>query len=191
MASHKEISKLVTDMNLTAGSGRPSRNIQGICSTSLQPTMSATPVPKTQVNNATVAHAPVKTPLTRSTSSHGNNSVAMDTSNSNTPMPMPVTTQDRQVEVFTPCTRQYDRFVDPQGRPLQPGTLIFCEDFPFIVSANGKTYNYTDSNMKQLYVADPREQKFLVNEANRPGTISNILSSVFSILPGFHKKKTK
>ena len=43
--------------------------------------------------------------------------------------------------------------------------------------------------MKQLYVADPREHKFLVNEANRPGTISNILGSVLSMLPGFHKKQ--
>ena len=93
----------------------------------------------------------------------------------------------RQVEVLTPCTRQYDRFVDPQGRPLQPGTVIFCDDLPFIVSANGKIYNYTGGNMKQLYVADPREHKFLVNEANRPGTITNILGSVLSMLPGFCK----
>ena len=44
--------------------------------------------------------------------------------------------------------------------------------------------------MKQLYVADPREHKFLVNEANRPGTITNILGSVLSMLPGFHKKQS-
>ena len=43
--------------------------------------------------------------------------------------------------------------------------------------------------MKHLYVADPREHTFLVNEANRPGTITNILGSVLSMLPGFHKKK--
>ena len=42
--------------------------------------------------------------------------------------------------------------------------------------------------MKQLYVADPREHKFLVNEANRPGTITDILGSVLSMLPGFGKK---
>ena len=29
--------------------------------------------------------------------------------------------------------------------------------------------------MKQLYVADTSEHKLLVNEANRPGTMSNIL----------------
>ena len=42
--------------------------------------------------------------------------------------------------------------------------------------------------MKQLYVADPRKHRFLVNEANRPGTIANILGSVLSMLPGFCKK---
>ena len=53
--------------------------------------------------------------------------------------------------------RQHDRFVDPEGKPLQPGTIIFCEDVPFIVSANGKIYNYTGGNIKQLYIADPSE----------------------------------
>ena len=43
--------------------------------------------------------------------------------------------------------------------------------------------------MIQLYVADPKEHKFLVYEANRPGTLTNILGSVLSILPGFHKKQ--
>ena len=43
--------------------------------------------------------------------------------------------------------------------------------------------------MKQLYVADPREHKVLVNEANEPGTITNILGSVLSMLPGFCKKQ--
>ena len=187
MASGEEISKLLTDINLTAGSGRSSRNSQGICNGSLQPTMSTTPVPETPVNNAAALHSPVKTPLARSTPSHGNNSAVMDTSNSNTTMPMPITTQGRQVEALTPCTRQYDMFIDPQGRPLQPVNTVFCKDLPFIVSANGKIYNYTSSNMKQLYVADLKEHKFLVNEANRPGTITNILGSVFSMLPGFHK----
>ena len=42
--------------------------------------------------------------------------------------------------------------------------------------------------MKQIYEADPREHKFLINEANRPGTITNILGSVLSMLPGFCKK---
>ena len=41
--------------------------------------------------------------------------------------------------------------------------------------------------MKQLYIADPREHKFLVNEANRPNTITNILGSLLSMLPGLIK----
>ena len=59
--------------------------------------------------------------------------------------------------MLTPCMRQCNRFVDPKGRPLQPGTVIFSDDLPFIVSANGKIYNYTGGNM---YVADPSEHNF-------------------------------
>ena len=107
--------------------------------------MFTTPVPETLFNTATMPHTPVQATL-----SQESNSVVMDTSNTNTPLPIPIATQDRQhhVEVLTPCTRQYDKFFDPQGRPLQPGTMIFCEDLPFIVSANGKIYNYTGSNME-------------------------------------------
>ena len=120
MASSKEISKLVTDMNYTAGSSRPSRNSERMCNPTFQPTMCTTPVPETPVNTATTLHTPVKVPPARSNPSQVKNSAVMDTSNTNTPMPMPIATQDRQleVEVLTPCTRQYDRFVDPQGRPL-------------------------------------------------------------------------
>ena len=101
-------------------------------------------------------------------------------------------TQDdqHQVEVLPSCTRRYDNFVDPQGRPLQPGTVILCDDLPFIVSVKGSIYNYTGGNVKQIYVADPREQRFLVNEANRPGAIVNILGSILRILPGFNNRQT-
>ena len=142
--------------------------------------------PSEHCNGAT--HTLVTIPLARSIPSKSNNSSVMNTSNPNTPVP--ITTQDRQVEVLTPCTRQYDRFVDPEGKPLQPGTVIFCDDLSFIVSANGKIYNYTVGNMKQLYVPDPREHKFLVNEANRPGTLSNILGSVLGMLPDFCRKQS-
>ena len=187
MASCKEISRLVTDMNLTKGYGRPSRNSQGICNTLLHPTMPSTLLPETPVNTATVTHTPVTTPVTRSIPCDSNSSAVMDTSNPNTPVP--ITMQDRQVEVLTPCTRQHNRFVDPKGRLLQPGTVIFSDDLPFIVSANSKIYNYTGDNMKQLYVADPSEHKFLVNEASRPGTLSNILGLVLGMLPGFAENK--
>ena len=43
--------------------------------------------------------------------------------------------------------------------------------------------------MKQLYISDPSEQKILVKEANRPGTLSNILDSVLGMLLGFCKKQ--
>ena len=39
--------------------------------------------------------------------------------------------------------------------------------------------------MKQIYIANPREHRFLVNKANRPGAIANILGSVLRMLPGF------
>ena len=88
-----------------------------------------------------------------------------------------------------PCTRQYNRFVDPQGRSLQTGIIIFCDDLPFVVSVNGRIYNYTGGNSKQIYIADPREHRFLVNEANRPGAIANILGSILSMLPGFNNRQ--
>ena len=123
MASHKEISRLVTDMNLITGSGRPSRNSQGTCDTPLQPTMPITPLPETPVNVAMVLHTPVTILVARSIPSKNNSSVVMDTSNPSTPFP--ITMKDRQMEVIMPCTRQYDRFVDPEAKPLQPGTVIF------------------------------------------------------------------
>ena len=145
-------------MNLTTGSGRPSRNSHGIYNTPLQPTMPTTLMPETPVNTETVPHTPVTTLVARSIPSEGNSSAVIDNSNPNTPVSTSI--QDRQVEVLTPCMRQHNRFVDHKGRPLQPGTVIFCDDLPFIVSANGKIYNYTSGNMKQLYVADPHEHKF-------------------------------
>ena len=149
-------------MNLTAGSDRPSRNSQGILGASLQSTMPTTPLPNTLVNTTTAPHTQVTTLQARSTPSQGDDSAVIDTSSTNTPMTMPTAAKDRhhQVEVLTPCTRQYDRFIDPQGRPFQPGTAIFCDDLPFIVSANHKIYNYTGGNMKHLYVADPRKHNF-------------------------------
>ena len=188
MASHKEISKLVTDLNFTIGMGRPPRNSQGICDPTFQPTpASTTSVAETPVNIKAAPHMPVTTPW-----AIGNNSAVQHTSNSHSPISMPMATQDseHQVKVLTPCTRQYGRFVDPQGRPLQPGSVIFCDDFSFIVSANGRIYNYTGGNMRHIYVADPGEQRYLVNEANRPCAIANILGSILRMLTGFHNRQT-
>ena len=116
--------------------------------TPLQPNMSTTPLPETPVNSATVPYTPVTSPVARSIPSDRNGSAVMDTSNPSTPAP--IFMQDKQVEVLTPCMRQHNRLVDPKGKPLQAGMVIFCEDLLFIVSANGKIYNYTAGNMKQL-----------------------------------------
>ena len=120
MASHKEISRLVTDMNITTGSGRPSRNRQGICNTLLQPTMPTCLPQETPANPATVPSTPVASPLARSILPDNSSHAATDTSNSN--CPVPISSQDKQVEVLTPCMRQHNKFVDPTGKPIQPGT---------------------------------------------------------------------
>ena len=117
MASHKEMSRLVTGMNITTGSCRPSRNSQGIHTTLLQPSMPTTPLAEMPVNRITIPWTPVNPPLTRSilpdTSSHA----ATGTPNSNSPVA--ISTQDKQVQALTPCTRQHARFVDPTGKLLQ------------------------------------------------------------------------
>ena len=141
------------------------------------------------MNPATVPSTPVASPLARSIFPDNSSHAVTDTSNPNSPVP--VSSQDKQVEVLTPCTRQHNRFVDPTGKPFQPGTVIFCEDLPFIVSNNGKIYNDTGGNMKQLYIADPSKHNFLVKEANRPSTFANILDSVLGLLPGFHKRQNQ
>ena len=91
----------------------------------------------------------VNTPLSRSVLTK--NGPSQDSSSSGTPP------SQRQVESFTPCVRQNDRFVDPSGYPLQPGNVIVCNNIPFIVSNNGKIYNFTGVSMKHLYAADPSE----------------------------------
>ena len=45
--------------------------------------------------------------------------------------------------------------------------------------------------MKQLYIADPSQHKFLVKAANSLSTFSNIFSSVLGLLPRFGKGKAK
>ena len=116
MASCREISRLTTDMNTIPGSGRPSRNSQGICNVS-QPSMGYTTSQSDQQGT------PVNTLLPRSVLTE--NSPDQDSSSSGTPP------SQRQVESFTPCFRQNDRFVDMSGKPLQPGTIIICDKIPF------------------------------------------------------------
>ena len=180
MASQKEISRLATDMTITAGSGRPSRNSQGICNTLQNPTRLTTVL-------SDAPNTPVNSQLARSILPENRNHTASDTSNN----PNTASAQDRQVGALTPCTRLHDRLVDPSGKPLQPGTVIVCEDLPFVVSSNGKIYNFTRHNMKQLYITHPSEHKFLVKAANSPSTYSNIFSSVLELLPRFGKRQSQ
>ena len=178
MASCKGISRVVTDMTIAAVSGRPSRNSQGICSMLLNPARPTTPL-------SDAPSTPVNSQLVRSILPENRNNTASD-------MPItPITAsaQDRQVEALTPCTRLHDRFVDPSGKPLQPGTVIICEDLPFVVSSNGKVCNFTGGNMKQLYITDPSKHKFLVKATNSPSTFSSIFSSVLGLLPRFGKRQ--
>ena len=97
MASHRELSKLTTDMNTILGSGRPSRNSQGICSMSQHP-MGCTASQSDQQGT------PVNTPLPRSALTK--NGPDQDCRSADIPP------SQRQVESFKPCVRQNDRFVD-------------------------------------------------------------------------------
>ena len=155
MASCRELSKLTADMNTIPSSGRPSRNSQGIYSMSQHPMEHTT-------SQSDQQGTPVNTPLPRSVLTNNGpdqDSISADTSAS-----------QRQVESFTPYVRQNDRFVDPSGKPLQPGTIIICDKMPFIVYNNGKIYSFTGGSFKQLYVTDPSEHKFLVSLANSTST---------------------
>ena len=44
--------------------------------------------------------------------------------------------------------------------------------------------------MKQLYVTDPSEHKFLVTSSNSPSTFSSIISSVLGLFLRFNIDKT-
>ena len=174
MASHREISMLTTNMNTIPGSGRLSRNSQGIHNVS-QHSMGYTN------SQSDLQDTPVNTPLPRSVLTE--NGPGQDSSSSSTPP------SQRQVESFTPCVRQNDRFVNLSGNPLQPGTVIICDKIPFVVSNNGKIYNFTGGSIKQLYVADPSKHKFLVTSANSPSTFSSIINSVIGLFPKFNSRQ--
>ena len=122
MASCRELSKLTANMNTIPSNDRPSRNSQGIHNMSQHP-MEYTVLQLDQ------QHTPVNTPLPR------NMLTASDPNQDSTLVDTP--SSQRQVESFTPCVRQNDRFVDPSGKPLQPGTIIICDKILFIVSNNG------------------------------------------------------
>ena len=137
MVSHRELSKLTTDINTIPSNGRPSRNSQGICNIS-QHTMEYT------ASQSDQQCTPVNTPLPR------NMFITSDPNQEPTPADSP--SSQRQVESFTPYVRQNNRFVNLSGKPLRPGTIIICDKIPFIVSNNSKIYNFTGGSFKQLYI---------------------------------------
>ena len=168
------MSSLTTDMNTITGSGRPLRKSQGICTTSCHPTKHSTLPLEAQ-------GVPVNPQFSRSVLTKNGSHLAC--SSTSTP------SSQRQAEVLTHCMQQNDRFVNPSSNPLQPGTIIVCDDLPFVVSNNGKIYNFMGGNMKQLYITDPSEHKFLVTSANSPSTLSNIFSSVLGLFPRFGNRQ--
>ena len=174
LASHRELIKLSIDPNTAPSSGRPSKNSRGTSHTSLQTTS----------NNSTQPDQPStlkKTPLPRRVPT--DNSSEPDSALATPPSQGPA-------ENFTPCVRQSDRFVDPSGNPLQQGTVITCNKLPFVVSNNGRIYNFTGGSFKQLYVADPSKHKFLASLSNSPSTFSSLLNSALKLF-GFSNIQTQ
>ena len=112
MASHRELSKLTTNMHTIPSNSRPSRNSQGIHNM-LQHSMEYI------ASQSNQQHTPANTQLPRNmltTSDFNQDCTSTDTPSSH-----------RQGESFMPCVRQNDRFVNPSGKPLQPGTIIICD----------------------------------------------------------------
>ena len=165
MACHRELSKLSINLNTTPTSGRPLKNSRGICHVS----------PHTRGNNSTQPDqpsTPKNTALPRRIPT--DNSPEQDSALTTPPSQGPV-------ENFIPYVRQNNRFVNPSGKPLQPGTVIICNKLPFIVSNKSKIYNFTGGSFKQLYVTDPSKHKYLASLANSPGTFSSLLSSALKL----------
>ena len=174
MASHREISKLTTDMNTITCSGTPLRNSQGILITSQHPARYTTL--QSEAQSVSVNPQFSRSVLTENESHQVSGSTSTPPSQS-------------KVEALTPCMRQNDRFVNPSGNPLLLGTIIVCNDLPFVVSNNGKIYNFMGGSMKQLYITDPSECDFLITSANSPSTLSNIFSSVLGLFPRFSNRQ--
>ena len=172
---------------MTTGSGRPSRNSQGICNILQQPAMPMTSLPEMPPNPAIIQSTPVNLPLARSILPDNSSHVTTVPPHSNSLVVILI--EDKHVEVLTPCMRQHDRFVNPMGKLLRPDTVNVCEDLPFAVSNNGKIYNFMGGNMKQLYVTDLSKQTFLIKAANTPSAFSSMIGSVLSLFPGFCHRK--
>ena len=127
MPSHRELSKLTTNMNtiLSVAGLQETAKVLAVCLSILWDIL---------LYNQTSKGTPVSTPLPGSMLTR--NGPDQDSISTDTPP------SQRQVESFTPCVRQNDRSVDPSGKLLQPGTIIICDKIPFIVSNNGKNLQF-------------------------------------------------
>ena len=128
MASHKEVSSLWptwTSLQDQVDLLGIAREFATHCCKLFMPT---TPLPETPVNPATVPSMPTTSPLDRSVLPDNTSHAVTDTSNHNSSVQTSL--QDRCIEVLMPCMRQWDRFVDPKGKPLQSGTVLFVKTFP-------------------------------------------------------------
>ena len=112
MASCKEMSRLLIDLNKTTGSSRPSRNSQGICNTLQQPAMPITLLPEMPANPATIPSTPVNLLLARSILPDNSSHATTVTPHSNSSVR--ILTQDKQVKAFPPCTRNMTGLLTPQ-----------------------------------------------------------------------------
>ena len=135
MASHRELSKLTTNMNTVPSSGRPSRNSQGICNMFHHP-LGYLALQSDQQSTL------VNTPLSRSVLT--NNGPDQESISART---LP---SQRQVENFTLHFSQNNRFVDPIGRPLQPGTVIISNNGIFTISQEVALSSYMLLNLMSI-----------------------------------------
>ena len=90
-------------MNITTGSGRPSRNSQGICNSLQQPAMPTTPLSEMPANPDTIPSTPVNSPLARSILPNNSSHAATVALHFNSPVV--ILTQDKQVKALSPCKR--------------------------------------------------------------------------------------
>ena len=118
MPSCRELSKLSIDLNTVPSSSRPLKKSRGIHHMSLQiiGNNSTQPDQPSTLKNTSL---PRRVPT--------DNSSEQDSALATPPSQEPA-------ENFTPCVRQNNRFVNPSGNPLQPGTVIICNKLPFIMS---------------------------------------------------------
>ena len=173
MASCRELSKLTTNMNTIPSSVRPSRNSQGIHNMSQHPMRYAALQSDQQGTPIIPCFLKVYLP-----------SMVQPRNPFQPTRHLP---RDRLKASCHASGRMTGLLTHQVNLSNQVLSLSVT---PFIVSNNGKIYNFTGGSFKQLYAADPSEHKFLVSLANSPNTFSSIISSVLNLFPRFSGKQT-